>query len=603
MKISVREISQRLAANPEGVATMLLPGARVHGGMLECGDVSGTPGKSLKVYLQGEKAGRWADYAGTEKGDLLDLWAATRNLTLPEAIRQAKEWLGIQDEEPMRTKTFARPPAEHAELDAKGKAMNWLVDTRKIPPAIVNRFKVRGCGVKKAIVFPSYSPKGELVNHSYRTLTAEKKVWQDAGCAPSLWGWQGISAAAWEKREILICEGQIDAMSWAAWGIDAVSIPNGGGRTWIEYDWDNLEAFTTIFLSFDMDGKSDENLRETINRLGKHRCRVVRIPEKDANDALRAGRTAAEAAQWVATAEYPAMPLLCSAMKFEAQVLERFFPTRDDAEGWSLDITNHRDARKTFRFRNGEFTLWTGTTGHGKSTLLNFAAMMLAIHCVQPALIVSLETLPTENIYRLMSGMQMARQNHAAVSASLATLSKIVLFYDKIGHIAENELLDVMTYAHARHGVRDIVIDSLMRVDGMEEDYPRQTAFSIRLVTFARETGCRVHLVAHPRKSAGDDSPRSQDISGSGNIRNNADNVLVLWRNIAKERKIEDGDESADVQSMPDAVLSIEKDRINGEFRKFPLKFLSGSYRYEPAPPSAKTAQSQPPRKRYGKRY
>jgi len=574
---------------------MLLPAGKIHGQMLECGGTNGHTGKSLKVHLEGPHAGRWRDWADVEKGDLLDLWASVKGIPLPEAVQQAKTYLGIR-EEPLTERNYSKPPAAHPELTANGAAMNWLAEKRKIPPAIVNRFKVKGLPEKKAIVFPSYSPSGELLNHSYRTLTAEKQVWQDKGCAPSLWGWQGISPEAWEKREILICEGQIDAMTWALWGIDAVSIPNGGGRTWIDYEWNNLEAFHTIYLSFDMDGKSDENLRETINRLGKHRCRIVKLPKKDANDALLAGHTADEAKAWLEASAFVSMPSLAPASKYTDAVIERWYPSKADSEGHALDITSHKNKQKTFRFRDGELTVWTGTTGHGKSTLLNMAVATLAFAKGAPALIVSLETMPPECIYRIVKANFQTVENKDKLQQLVKHLDRYLLFYDRIGHIAENELFELMAYAHARYGVKDIVIDSLMRVDGMEENYPGQTSFIIRGVTFARETGCHVHLVAHPRKAAGDASPRSQDISGSGNIRNNADNVLVMWRNIEKERKIEDG-ETCD--NEPDAILSVEKDRMIGDFRKFSLNYDSAAYRFTPWIPEPYTQprQSNPPRK------
>jgi len=135
----------------------------------------------------------------------------------------------------------------------------------------------------------------------------------------------------------------------------------------------------------------------------------------------------------------------------------------------------------------------------------------------------------------------------------------------------------VMAYVHARYGVGNIVVDSMMRIDGLEENYPAQSQLMVELVTFARETGVHVHLVAHPRKSVGDDSPRGQDVSGSGNIRNNTDNILSLWRNVEKERKREDGE---DTEGMADAILTVEKDRFDGSFRKFPLSYDPAIYRY-----------------------
>lgn len=583
MKITVKEISEKLADRVHEVASMLLPAGKANGNLWECGGVNGHSGKSLKVHLDGSHPGKWRDWSDVEHGDLLDLWSATKGISLPDAIRDAKAFLGIRDEI-IEGRKYATPKAEHPQLSADGKAMHWLVTERKLKPEIVNRYRVRGNIEKRAIAFPSYSPSGELVNHSYRTLDAKKEVWQDKGCAPSLWGWHALSDATWQSRSILICEGQIDAMTWAQWGIDALSIPNGGGKTWIDYDWHNLEAFTTIYLAFDMDPAGAENLAEVLGRLGRHRCRIVKTPEKDANACLKAGRTAEEARQWVDKSEYQAIKKLVHADAFKAQVAERFFPSKEDGEGWTIPQLSHRDKRRDFRFRNGELTVWTGTTGHGKSTFLNLTTFQLAAARNEPSLLFSMETSPPEVIYRQIKGVNLTPANPGEVERALEAVAKHLLYYDKIGGIEEPELFEVMHYARARYGVRDVVIDSMMRVGNLEEDYPAQTKFIIKLVTFARETGCHVHLVAHPRKSAGDQSPKSQDISGSGNIRNNADNVLSMWRNLEKERKIEDGQECDEA----DAIISVEKDRIVGDFRKFPLIYLPDRYRFEKYTPERK---------------
>ena len=63
-----------------------------------------------------------------------------------------------------------------------------------------------------------------------------------------------------------------------------------------------------------------------------------------------------------------------------------------------------------------------------------------------------------------------------------------------------------------------------------EGDYFRaQSNFAGRLVQFAKTRGVHVHLVAHPRKS---DKTRkhlsSDDVGGSGDLTNRADNVFIL---------------------------------------------------------------------------
>jgi len=83
-----------LAIRIEALCRTLLPGAQRIGTEWACGDLSGTPGRSLKVCLRGSKAGIWSDFAEGIGGDALDLVAAIRGKGKPEALRWARDWLG-----------------------------------------------------------------------------------------------------------------------------------------------------------------------------------------------------------------------------------------------------------------------------------------------------------------------------------------------------------------------------------------------------------------------------------------------------------------------------------------------------------------------------
>ena len=53
---------------------------------------------------------------------------------------------------------------------------------------------------------------------------------------------------------------------------------------------------------------------------------------------------------------------------------------------------------------------------------------------------------------------------------------------------------------------------------------------------------------------------------------------MSLWRNLEKERKREDGE---DTEGMADSILTVEKDRFDGGFRKFPLRYEPENYHYD----------------------
>lgn len=582
-RIAIAEISRRLADQTENVCLMLLPAGKKHGNAYECGSIHGEPGKTLKVNLAGEHRGNWVDWNGSEhKGDLLDLWSQARGIPLPDALKQAKDYLGIR-EPVLEEKSYKRPADDMPPISPTGQAMQWLGTQRGIEAQIVSRYRVQTDPKARAIIFPSYSPSGELLNRSYRALEADssgkKKVWQDKEAAPSLWGWQALSEADYAKREILICEGQIDAMTWAQWGIPALSIPNGSGETWLEFEWANLESFKTIYIAMDQDAAGREIEKKIIPRLGKHRCRIVRYKDKDANEALKRGAGAAEAREWVDKSEFATVPHLVTAEHYLNGTIDQFFPT-GEVMGHYIAQTKHDNPEYTFRFRPAELTVWTGVSSHGKSTLLNFAMLQLASQTKRPSLIFTFEMKPEKVLRRVMLASGCTPQAREDVGPMLRQMGHWILFCDRIGKIAKPELFEIMQYAVARYGVAHIAIDSLMRIQGLEEDYPAQNEFVTDLVTFARDTGSHIHLVAHPRKSPGHNAPEAHDIKGSGHIRDNADNVVVVWRNREKEKLLEADPKDQKAKQMPDSRLIIDKDREEGMYRDFALSFDPHTYAY-----------------------
>lgn len=572
-RITASELSTRLASNMLGVCAVLLPNGKQHGATWAVGGVNGESGKSLVVNLSGQFVGNWRDWNGQEqKGDALDLWAAVKGVSLPTAIAEAKAWLGIVDEPP--TKVWTRPEDDKPALSPDGKAMHWFATERKLQPAIVNRYRVQADSQRRAIVFPSYSPDGILINRSFRAFDLDKdgkkKVWQDKDAAPALWGWQALAPENYQSRTILICEGQIDAMTWAQWGTPALSIPNGSGQTWLDYEWDNLEPFKTIFLSFDNDGKTATALSTAIARLGKHRVRVVKFPFKDANEALQKGATEDDAKRWLESSEYPTVAHLFEAGHFADLVALEFFPPAESF-GHAIPQSEHYNDRSLdFKFRPAELTVWTGVSSHGKSTLVNYAMTHLAITVGRPSLIISLEMTPAKVLRRVIIGSGYSVKTPDEAKRAAVLFSRLLLLSDRTGGIEKAELFETLTYAYCRYGIAHACIDSLMRIKGMEENYPAQNELVTDLASFTRETGVHVHLVAHPNKSKGHESPEAHNIKGSGHIRDNADNVLVVWRNREMEKAKQEG---KSVAGMIPAKLIVEKDREEGEYREFYMDF------------------------------
>lgn len=586
MEPSVAQLSERLAAQAASVAQMLLPGGKlVSGREWVCGDVTGKPGDSLKVTLFGTYAGQWRDWStDSDKGDLIDLWRIVKGCTQAEAIKQVKTHLGIV--EPVKTaeKRVYGPPAKISStpLAEDGGAMKYLREKRKLSLEVIRKLKIEGSREKKAIIFPSYSPAGELINRSYRTLGEDKKVWQDKDCAPSLFGWHALPQEAYDKRTINICEGQIDCATWLQWGIPTISIPNGAGMTWIEYEWDNLAVFDTIYLSFDQDSEGQKFQKIVTERLGKHRCLHVAIPRKDANACLQDGFTKEDAFDWIKNAKVPRVERIVTAAEMENRLLAEIQPKE---EAFTLGFLKGNWPHTGFYFRPAEVTLWGGFAGHGKSTMLNFMQSCLLAD-QQRVFVASMEMKVEVLLRRLAQVFLGDKLTDESAKNFVRGAGDYLVYADVVGALKQQELMEMMWFAFRRYGCLHFIIDSLMRIEDLEEDYPAQGQFCNKLQDFAKETGAHVHLVAHLGKpSQNVDRPSMYAIKGSSLLVNNADNVLIVSKNPEREKMRKAGKALSCEQdkAMHDAEIIVEKQRETGWLYNFKLKFHPIRYSYSKA--------------------
>lgn len=587
--LTAKELSALLAARAEDVARYLLPTGKMESGNWRVGDISGGPGDSVGVQVKGHNAGLWSDFAtGTEKGDLLDLWASVRRIALRDAFREAKEWLGIHNP------TASNPPKSYSRPNPKGiisirkqsvpPVEAYLMTERKLSKEVIIAYQI-GCKESTkadgglVIAFPRKSLSGELLNVKYLGLQRteredgklQKQTWQEKDCAPSLFGWQVIDVNA---KEILITEGEIDCMTWWDWGFqNSLSVPNGvAGDQWIDYDWDNLEHFDRIFLSFDMDKPGQEAVTKIAHRLGIHRCFIVKLPEKDANDCLRQGYDGGHAAQFLKESRPISPKEIKQVSDFLDQAINLLTPQDDDSleAGLKTPIFGRR-----FRFRPGEMTLWTGHTSHGKTTLLN-QILVTAIIRGQRVAMGSFEMTGARLLHKFSSCISLADELNANILQQTCDwMGDRLWIYDMMGIAKRDRLMELMHYSVRRHGVSHIVIDSLMKCDVSADDYEVQRQFINQLHSFGIEHHVHIHLVGHPRKSDSDkEAPGTMDVHGGQAVVGQPDNIVAVWRNRDKESKREDNKLPENQEkNSPDTIVFVRKQRATGDEYKVWLWF------------------------------
>jgi hypothetical protein len=107
MSSSAAEIGQRLAREAEAVCRHYLSNGRREGRYWLVGDIRNTPGRSLYVRLTGGEgalraAGKWADAATGEHGDLLDVIQQSCGFSdFTQTLDEARRFLTLPKSEPL----------------------------------------------------------------------------------------------------------------------------------------------------------------------------------------------------------------------------------------------------------------------------------------------------------------------------------------------------------------------------------------------------------------------------------------------------------------------------------------------------------------------
>jgi len=588
----IKEISQQLAQRVEDVVHYLLPKGKKIGNEYCLGNIDGEHGRSLKIHLTGRKAGIWCDFesGGNQSGDLLDLWSSTRKITLATAINEAKEYLGIPSSPifySQPSKGFAKPSQSlSTQIGGDTPVMRYLVHERKLRPETLSTFKIGEQG--RQIVFP-FIRDGEIIFAKYLGIDrhdGKKDIRAEKDCEPCLFGWHTIPANA---RTINLCEGEIDAMTLYQYGLPALSVPFGGGtgnkHKWLEYEYDRLAVFDEIFLCFDNDKSGHEAADELIDRLGRHRCRIVELPHKDPNACLQTGMKVEEINKYFSEAKILDPQELKRASHYVDQVIETFYPPSGSHLGYTTPWEKVKDK---ILFRPEELSIWTGINGHGKSQLVG-QIMLPAIQQGARICLASLELKPRRLLMRLTrQAASVAEPTEEYIRAIHEWYGDNLWIFDLTGTAKAQRLIEVFQYARQRYGIDVFVIDSFMKLDIAEDDYKSQKQFIEMLCDFKNEHGCHVHLIVHPRKGSDESQmPGKLDYKGTGAISDMADNCFAVWRNKKKEDLIRlkvSGkiltQDQLDKLNESDCLLSCDKQR-NGDWEgKIALWFDPASYQY-----------------------
>ncbi len=246
-------------------------------------------------------------------------------------------------------------------------------------------------------------------------------------------------------------------------------------------------------------------------------------------------------------------------------------------------------------FRPGEVTLWAGVNGHGKSLITGQAVLSL-ITQGERVCIASFEMKPLKTLERMARQFSGQAPNGAWMHSPevQATFKELyeqfgiftddrLWLYDQQGTVKKEVLFGVIRYCAHELKIGHVVIDSLMKCVKGSDDYNAQKEFVDELCAYARDLNIHIHLVHHIKKLGSEtDVPDKMDVKGAGEITDQVDNLLLVWRNKRKER-----DAAANKKvdySECDAFLICDKQR-NGDWEgRIALYYESASQQFVGSP-------------------
>lgn len=214
------ELRAELLARLESVLITLFPAGKKRRGKFLIGDVLGSPGDSLEVVLDGEKAGLWTDRATGDGGDIYALIAAHLGIDVPgdfpRVLDAAADLIGRSRSAPVR------------------KANKKDVPVDELGPATAKWDYLDAQGHLIAVVY-RYDPPGQ--KKQFRPWDAKRRKMAPPDPRP-LYNQSGMTSTA----QVVLVEGEKCAQALIDAGIVATTAMHGANAPVEKTDWSPLSG-------------------------------------------------------------------------------------------------------------------------------------------------------------------------------------------------------------------------------------------------------------------------------------------------------------------------------------------------------------------------
>ncbi len=370
-------------------------------------------------------------------------------------------------------------------------------------------------------------------------------------------------------NKIVITEGEIDAITVSQlqdhrWPV--VSVPTGakGAKKAIERQIAWLMGFKEVVLMFDNDEEGQAAVAECAPLFPPGKCKVARLPLKDANDMLKAGRgDEVLAAIWEAKTYRP------DALVTLSDIKERVLNPPEQGYPWFLPGLT----KLTYGRRLGEVYGWGAGSGSGKTDLFAEQIKFDITELGLATAVFSFEQNPAETGKRVV-GKYAGKRFHVPAESAGWTKEEFETAFDAVEKTGKLVLYDawgatdwdvvkanIRFLAHSE-GIKVYYVDNITALAAGEDD---EQAFLKRMMSemfsLAQELQIIINYVSHlttpkdgPPHEAGGRVLGSQ-FRGS--------RVIMYWSNFLFG--IERDSDSARDDINTHATIRCVKDRNTGD--------------------------------------
>jgi len=450
---------------------------------------------------------------------------------------------------PFENKKQYRKPENVNLTDLVPKALQWFTN-RFIGQEAVKKMKVSTSAQyfpqvekeRSCIAFPYYR-NGELINVKYRD--GEKNFKLESGAELIWYNYDALL----NYKEIIIVEGEIDALTWISEGYEnVISVPNGANAInmpYLESSLEDLDKVEKFYIATDIDTKGLELRDELVRRLGAERCLLCSFDEhKDINEYVSS------------KGHKSSQNVLKNAKDIKVDDVYHAKDFLDDIQNLfnnglkpGLKV-GFRDLDEIITWETKRLAVWTGTPQSGKSELLDYVVARLNVLYGWKTAYYSPENFPTmihfAKLHEKLIGKKFDNK-HSTVDEFYAALEHIddnFFWVSPPEDFTVDHILKKFEYLVKKKGVKNCVIDPFNRIErsnGADKlDYI--AGVLIKLSNFAKKHDVLVHLVAHPKKLDKDKGgfypmATMYDISGSADFWNMSDYGISVMRTQDPETK------------------------------------------------------------------